>query len=114
MKSASIATPGARSAAARSFSFSSRRTSPDTRTRSSESAAAATPCVPGMAASFKARRSGVDLAELAGRPLHRFLGLHLAAAGLGVHHRDDELVPGLRRALVGLAGIAHQDRKSVV
>src|SRR6185436_1126393 len=107
MKSASMTTPGRRSATASSFSLSSSRTSRDTRTRSTENAATAAPS-PWMTLSFKTRRSEVDLAELAGRPLHRFLRLHLAAAGLGVHHRDDELVPGLGGPLVGLAGVAHQ------
>src|SRR5690349_18409119 len=108
MKSASMTTPGRSSAVASSFSLSSRRTSGDTRTLSAESAAAAAPSRAGMAVPFKTRRSGVDLAELAGRPLHRLLRLHLAAAGLCVHHRDDELVPRLGGTLVRLASIAHQ------
>src|ERR1043165_611181 len=76
MKTTRIAPPGASNAAARAFSLSSSRVSRETR-----------------ACSALRRRSGVDLAQLAGRPLHGFLGRHLAAAGLRVHHGDDELVP---------------------
>src|SRR4029434_11300723 len=103
MKSARMRTPGTRSAAASSFSFSSRRTTRDTRTRSAESAAAAAPSLAGMAGAFTARRSGVNLSDLACRQLHRFLRLDTATAGLRIHHRDDELVPDLGRPLVGLA-----------
>src|SRR6185436_13496316 len=94
MKSARIATPGASNAAARAVSLSSSRVRRETRARSVR----------------RGRSGAVDLAELARRPLHRFLGAHLAAAGLRVHHGDDELVPRLRRLLVGLAGMAHQAR----
>src|SRR6185436_4586042 len=82
MKSASMTTPGRRSATASSFSLSSRRTSRDTRTRSTENAATAAPS-PWMTLSFKTRRSEVDLAELAGvahqpllRPRRRLEGQH--------------------------------------
>src|SRR6185295_121462 len=94
MNSSRIATPGASSADARTFSLSSSRVRRETRARSA----------------LRSVRSGVDLAELAGGPLHRFLRAHLAAAGLRVHHRDDELVPGLGGLPVRLAGMAHQAR----
>src|SRR6185436_10755671 len=100
MNTARIITPGASSAAARTFSLSSTRVRRETRARPPLTAIA----------SFKRRRSapGVDLAELAGGPFHRFLRLHLPAARARVHHGDDELVPGLGCLLVGLAGVAHQ------
>src|SRR6476661_10441348 len=100
MNTARMITPGASSVAARTLSLSSRRVRRETRVRPPLTAVA----------SFKRRRSapGVDLAQLARGPLHRFLGLHLPAARLRVHHGDDELVPGLGGLLVGLAGVAHQ------
>src|SRR6185312_6479258 len=99
MKTARMITPGASSAAARTFSLSSRRVRRETRVRPPLTAIA----------SFKRRRSapGVDLAELARGPFHRLLGLHLAAGGARVHHGDDVLVPRLGSFLVGLASVAH-------
>src|ERR1051326_2236692 len=94
MKSKRITTPGASSVVARTFSLSSSRVSRETRA-----------CSP-----LRSVRSGVDLRQLARGPLHRFLGAHLAAAGLRVHHGDDELVPRLRGLAVRLAAVAHQAR----
>src|SRR6185503_12177946 len=98
MNSARITTPGASSALARTFSLSSRRVTRETRSRLPVT----------TVASFKrALAGGVDLAQLARRPFHRFLGLG-AAAGACIHDGDDELVPGFGGALVRLALVAHQ------
>src|SRR6185503_20744526 len=108
MNSTRITTPGVSSVIASTFSLSSSRVMPETRMRSAGRAAPAAPPATTTTGSFKACRSSVDLAQLPGCPLARLLGLHLAAARLGVHHGDDVLVPGFGRLLVGLAGKAHQ------
>src|SRR5688572_33495022 len=101
MNSARMITPGASSAPARARSFSARRV----RRETGGDAMRRPP--PVTIASFKMPLcAGVDLAQLARGPLHRFLGLRLATAGLRIHHGDDVLVPGLGGFLVGLAGEA--------
>src|SRR3990170_3569610 len=99
MKSARMMMPGASSAAASAFSLSSSRVKRETRGRRPLTT---------IASLKRGSASGVDLAELTGRPLHRLLGLHLAAARLRVHHGDDELVPRLGGALVRLSLVPHQ------
>src|SRR5688572_31036391 len=99
MNSARMMTPGASSAPASAFSLSSSRVKRETRWRLPFTTTASLK---------RGSGSGVDLTELTGRPLHRFLRLHLAAARLRIHHGDDELVPGLGGFLVGLALVAHQ------
>src|SRR5574339_1095361 len=100
MNTSRMITPGPSSAVASTFSLSRMRVRRETRWTRLPLAAIA---------SFKrGSGAGVDLAQLARRPLHGLLGLRLAAAGLRVHHGDDELVPGLGGLLVGLALVAHQ------
>src|SRR6185436_7595410 len=108
MKRTRMTTPGASSAAARAFSFSSRRLKRDTRMAPPGSAAPA--ALPGAATTgaFKVRRSAVDLRQLASRPFGRLFRLHLAAGHIRVHDGDDVLVPRLRRPLVGFARVTHQ------
>ena len=96
-------TPGASSAAASTLLASRAGASSARRDAIGGERRARGAPVPATTGSFKARRSGVDLAQLARGPLHRLLGLHLAAARLRVHHGDDVLVPGLGGLLVRLA-----------
>src|SRR6188472_1584158 len=110
MKITRSSIPGVSSVAARTFSLSSKRVQRETRPRSAGAAMLAAPPAPATTGSFKAGRSAVDLAQLARGPLDGFLGLHLAARRIRVHHGDDVLVPGFRGLLVGRATETHQAR----
>src|SRR6185295_5969454 len=107
MKSTRMSTPGVSRAAASRFSLSSKRVRRETRPRSAGAAMLAAPPAPATTGSFKASRSGVDLAQFGRGPLDRFLGLHLAACRLRVHVDDDVLVPRLGGLLRRRAGETH-------
>src|SRR6185295_4291141 len=107
MNNTRMSTPGVSRAAASRFSLSSKRVRRETRPRSAGAAMLAAPPAPATTGSFKACRSGVNLAQLGRGPLHRLLGLHLAVRRLRVHIDDDVFVPRFGGLLRRRAGEAH-------